>query len=178
MEHQKEINNMSETLQTLTIQEKTKEETTENPNKVIKPETKTVETDQENMGNVHPDRLAMMKKKEKLPYQESKRIKKEKKDNAKKVDRSQNYRQNDRPTDRTDNRSNNRPSDRMDDKSNYRPVERPYYRPTDRPDSTILDKRELCTDLIMILKDKISNNGIQLSPLETKTVNKFIAKFE
>ena len=57
--------------------------------------------------------------------------------------------------------------DRAYEKSNYT-----------RVDSSLVIKLDLCDDIILILKDKIKNDKIQLSSFELKTINKFFKEFD
>lgn len=102
----------------------------------------------------------------KLKYKEEKKLKKLKKGaeyresyKAKELARKSSNTYN-------DNRRDIRSDPRGDNKSNY------------QSDKFTMDKLDLCDDLILILKDKIKNNQIQLTSFEQKTVNKFFAQFE
>lgn len=53
-----------------------------------------------------------------------------------------------------------------------------YDRSNHNDASISLSKLDLCDDLILIIKDKIKNDKIELTLFERKTVNKFITSFE
>jgi hypothetical protein len=94
----------------------------------------------------------------KLKYKEEKKLKKLKK--------GMEYRESYKAKEQARKSSNTRRDMHTDTRNNY------------QLDKFNMDKLDLCDDLILILKDKIKNNQIQLTGFEQKTVNKFFSQFE